>query len=807
MVAPTKGPRVYHVQLKDKDGNNEVPLRLLQDEEGRLQYGWQFAPALAPDVQPADVSYAQFTSDLELNWGQEDWSGGALQFYHNRNRPNMYGLADKVWALTPNELALGLNPKEVSFGVKNGGAQMNATTGWAVSGVTLTAETTAPHAGPYHFQAADMAANDYAEATIIDATDQPAARWQSKSVTAIAMVRGTGSSGSVRLQLVETGGASTPTTSGTSVVLTTSYQQVSVSVTIQSDTTGLTLRVEMSTGSSQTVYFDTVNIYAGSAVSNASHCRMQMQGTSLIVATDRAIWKFNEDEDFLMLQEVMGAAITGLALYDDRLLIGQGEGTAYRFGDVGDPSTSAASTLASTQQNANRFGVTINVNGNWAAVKTLNDDEVFLATDPTNAGDWGQAIEVGKDDQDINQVFDLGGVVAVGKEDGLYRYLSLDGNRFENTFPQAVASPALDNFTRGLMYGEDFYSVQGETGLWRMGAGGWQSLAHVIQSPGFPELGNRVRAFGTDGDRLLVLVEDLTAGSITKECWLMSLKEFQSGWNVHTLCKFVMTDALDIMTFKVSGATNRFLYINGDLNGQPFMQRIQLPDRTDTPRLATNKDLPLSGTFITSYMDWNRAQVEKAINRYQILSQLMGSTQTITVGYEKDDETSFTNINSSGSIFSASPRQIIAVNEGVTGRRIRFQLTFTTDDSEKTAVVKSTVLDVTWRPPRLRRWDLIAALEEDVLGLLGVDSGIPASRQLVRLNLLEKDASPLQILDIDGSKFRGHIIDMQETQYKVHPANPALRYTRAVRLSLAEATVIVAGEWDSGIRWDEFFWG
>ena len=806
MVTPSKGPRVYHVELSDKDRSNKVPLRILQGEDGALQYNWQLAPILAPTVLSADVSYAQYTPDLELNWGQEDWSGGALQFYHNPSRPNMYGLADKVWALTPNELALGLNPKEVSFGVKNGGAQLNTNAGWTESGISLTAETAAPHAGPYHFQAADMAANDYAESTIIDA-DQPAARWQSQVVTAIAMVRDTGGGGSVRLQLVETGGSATPTTSGTAVVLTTSYQQISVSVTLRSDTTGLALRVEMSSGASQTVYFDTVNIYAGSAVSNASHCRMQMQGTSLIVATDRAIWKFNEDEDFLMLQQVHTAAITGLALYDDRLLVGQGESTAYEYSGVNDPTTSTTSNLASTQKNANRFGLTVNVNGNWAAVKTLNDDEVFLAIDPTNTGDWGQAIDVGKDDYDITQLFDLGGVVAVGKEDGLYRYLSLDGNRFENTFPQAIATPATDNFTRGLMYGEDFYSIHGETGLWRFGGGGWQSLSHVIQSPGFPELGNRVRAFGTDGDRLLVLVEDLTAGSITKECWLMSLKEFQSGWNVHTLCKFVMTDALDMTTFKVTGATNRFLYINGDLNGQPFMQRIQLPDRTDTPRLATNKDLPLSGNIITSYQDWNRAQVEKAINRYQLISEKMaGAGQTVSVGYEKDDDTSFTDINSSSSIFSNSPRELITVNEGVNARRIRFQLSFVTNDPEKTAVVKATVLDVTWRPPRLRRWDMIAAIEEDVIGLQALSSGISAAKQLVRLALLEEDPSPLNIVDIDGTKFRGHIIDMAELQYKVHPANPSLRYARAVRLSLAEATVIVGVEWDSGILWDEFHW-
>jgi hypothetical protein len=810
LVTPAKGSRQSHITLTDKDKGNEVPLRLAQDEvTGALMYQWALAPALAPNVDQPDVNYGQYTPDLELTWGQEDWSGGALQSLFDPDRPNMYGLADGVWALTPNELALGLSQKEVSFGIKNGGCQLNATTGWSTSGTTLTAISTAPHAGPYHFQMASVSTNDYINQDIVDATDQPAARWQSAAITVIAMVRGTAAGGDMRMQIVESGGSSTPTTSGTAVTLTTSYQQITATVTLQSDSTGVDIRIQCSTTSSDiTVYVDSVNVYAGSSIPNASHVRMQQQDTDLLAMTDRAVWKFNEDEDYWMLQNVAAAPITGAEIFNDQLFLGQGESTVYKYSDADDPTTYTNSNLGSTLDNANRFIKTLNLNNQWVLAKTLDDDKVHLAVDPTNNGTWGSAVDVGKDDHDILQVFDLGNTMAVGKEDGFYAYRSLNGNRFENIWPGAGATIANDNFTRGIVYGGMFYTQVGETGFWRWNGAQWESLDHLIQSPGFSEIGNRVRAFGTNGDWLLVIVEDLNADSIAKECWLLAMREFATGWQVHTLRKFVMSDAIDMIVHKPAGATNRFLYINGDLNDQPFSYRIQLPNRTNTPRLATNRDMPLSGTLITSYMDFNRPQVDKVANRLALVSEsLVTGTQTITIAYEKDDETSFTNINSRNAIFTSSPRQIIALNEGVTGKRIRFRLSFATTDATKTAVVKGHVLDTTWRPPRLKRWNITAALEDRILGPQGVPSGIPISRQLVRLSILKDEIAPLRITDIDGTLHRGHIIEMQETQYKVHPGEAALRYGRSIHLILAQALTVTGEPWDSGIRWGEFHWG
>lgn len=802
------GSVTHHITLRTRADADEVGLRLLTDENGRLMYSWELAPSLAPDVTPEDVSYGQFTEDQELTWKQNDWSGGALQFYYSAAQPNRYALADRIWAATPNELSLGPAPKEVTFGVRNGAAQLNATTGWTASGITISVVTTAPHTGERHFQGLDWSTSDYAEFTVIQ-TEQPAARWQSQTIVLTARVRGSAAGGTMRMQIVETGGASTPTTNGSTVRITTSYQTITATVSVQADTTGITGRIEMSAdgGSDRTIYFDSAQAFAGSIAPNAKNARMRFMNGDLYCVTNLAVWKLDEANDYWSLQKVH-AAITGFSVWDDRLLVGQGESTAYQYSDVQDATVWTAASGGGNK--ANFFGKTLNVNGEWAAVKTLNDDELYLTTDPTGTPTWGSALEVGKDDHDILQVYELDGTLGVAKEDGFYQYLTLDGNRFANMYPGAEAMADVDNFSRGIMHGGLFYTIVGEGGLIRWTGTRWEDLSDLLRNPAFTELGFRIRALGTDGKKLYVLLEDLNADSITKECWLFSLQQFRGGaWEVHSLTTMVMSDALDIQVFKSSGGTNRFLYINGDINDEAFTHRIQLPNRSDTPRRATNPDMALSGFLITPYMDWDRAQVEKSIDRLRTISEtLTTQQQEIAIAYEIDNETSFTDINASNSVFSISPQQGITFTEGVTARRIRFKITMTSISATVTGVLKAFVLEANWRPPRFRVWRMTAALEDRVRNLQGVTNTLPLARQINRLTRLKNEVSPLKMVDIDNDEHRAHIISMSEGQVMVSPvAGQRSRYARGLSIVLRETLTLAGEPWDSGIRWGELYWG
>ena len=186
-----------YVVLSDKDGAIKTGLTLLEGEDGSLQYGWALSPAIAPTVSQADVGYGEYNPEQELVWSQYDWSGGGLLYYYSVDAPNRYGLTDKVWPITPSEVSLGPDAVPVSFGLRNGGAELGTNGQWTASGVTLTAVTTEPFSGVYHFQLASTSTNDY-----IGQNLENYARWVNTRVYVTAKVRlASGSGGTMRMQL------------------------------------------------------------------------------------------------------------------------------------------------------------------------------------------------------------------------------------------------------------------------------------------------------------------------------------------------------------------------------------------------------------------------------------------------------------------------------------------------------------------------------------------------------------------------------------------------------------------------------
>ena len=176
------------------------------------------------------------------------------------------------------------------------------------------------------------------------------------------------------------------------------------------------------------------------------------------------------------------------------------------------------------------------------------------------------------------------------------------------------------------------------------------------------------------------------------------------------------------------------------------------------------------------------------------------------MSYQADNETSFTAINSTNSVFKTSPRSTIAFNEAITARRIRFKLEFAAASTTSGPVVRAFVVEAAWRPSRLKHWTMTAAIEEGVQGMQGVTAGLPVNRSLTLLNLLKDEIAPIIIEDIDGTEQRGHIIDMAERQIRRHPAETS-SYSRAVDIRITQSLTASAQPWNSGIRWDEFHWG
>lgn len=787
-----------HIVLKDSSGTNVTGIRLMQDEGGALRYGWELAPGLPPMFTGSQVSYAEVPADQETVWDMRDWSSGALRFYYDPSAPAQYALADKVWALTPNELSLSSEPIPVSLGVPNGTAEVGSTSPWTASGITLTAATTSPHTGIYHFSMASMGENDYASIALRDEVAGSAAvtnTWQGLAIVVSAYVRRASSSGgTIRVQIVESGGSSTPTTNGTaSGTLTTTYERITAGVTLQADTTGVAIRIQRNdAGSDSTFYLDAVT--AGVTMTPATlYPRMVFTTDGLFAATDQSLYMWNETYDYFALVKGTSVPITGLEVFDDRIFIGLGESVDYIYSDAGAPTN--WNTVGSSAR-ANRFIKTLNVAGNWALARTLNDDEVYLNTDPTSGSAWGSAIEVGKDDHGVVNVHQINESFGVGKQDGFYIYRTLSGNRFANVFPAAGHVPSgsgiTANFNKGITLNGYFYTRLAELGFVRWDGVRWESLSHLIQSPGFSQISHQICDFGTDGEWLYLTLKEPGADSDSRVTWLLALKETGQGWVRHTVTSFISNDTSQMAVFKPSGATNFFLYINcrAFTVDIPHCYRLRLPNMSNTPRLASNAGMAFTGTFITSYWDGNRAEVQKSLNKVTLLSESLSADLHVKCEYQLDNETGFTELNSSDAIFNTSPQETISADQSNRSfRRIRFRFTLTTNSSTSSPVIRGFVAGFSWRPTRLKRWRFVGYIEDDLTGLQGARNLLSAKVLISQLNTLKEEVVPITMQDIDGTSQSGHIVELSESQFKVvrrQGGRPV--YTRGVALTFQEAS-------------------
>ena len=805
--------KTSYLVISDNDGNYKTAIVPARGEGGELLYGWELAPPIAPSVTADQLGFGQYTPDLELVWSQSDWSRGALQFYYKPSEASKYGIADKVWAMTPSEVSLGLQPIPINFMVPNGGLELGALTNWTSSqtdgsdNCVRALATDAPFAGRYHLSVTAMNTNEYVEVPLV-AAEVVLAR--SKRVDVTVKVRGASAAGGqVKAQIIENDGSGNlTTTTGSAVTLTTSYQSVTTGVTMQSDSATAVLRVLMSAdqSSDRSVYIDEMNCQVTASAAdgkNANNLRMVMMGSTLLCATDRALYSFNDTSDYWALSKVFAADITGIEVFDDRVYIGQGSGTAYTFSNENNLGT--WTDAGGSGNKANYFIKTLNAAGNYAMGKTLNEDDFHLTTDPTGSPSYGTAIEVGTDDKTINNVYQLDGTIGIGKSDGFYRYMSLEGNRFVNVYPGAESAADADNFSRGIMYNGWFYTTMSEVGLLRYNGQFWQDLSHLLRSPGFTEFGNRVRAFGTDGKSLYALVESLDTSSISKKMWLYAMREYAGGeWDVHQVCSMPLTDANDIHVFKTSGASNSHIYVSGELTtGEAYSYRMTLPNQADAPRLAANKDMALSGDLITAYWDGDRPGVDKAFNKLTILSESLSANQTITVYYQVDNDTSWTEIHASDAAFTRSPLETVGFTAGVTGKRIRLKFSFSSNSATGSPILKGFALHTSWRPKRLRRWRIVASLEDDIRMLQGVRHSLPVNRMLSNIGVLRQLTEPVILDDVDGNSHKAHIVEVAERQYRTRSGSGGTaRMSRVIEMVLTE--VLGAG-WNY-VNWDEFNW-
>jgi len=161
----------------------------------------------------------------------------------------------------------------------------------------------------------------------------------------------------------------------------------------------------------------------------------------------------------------------------------------------------------------------------------------------------------------------------------------------------------------------------------------------------------------------------------------------------------------------------------------------------------------------------------------------------VTAAFEVDNETSFTNINSSDATFETSPNQTISFNTNATGLRIRLRFNGVASSNALSMMIRGFRLLASWRPTRKKQWLVGAKIEDNTRGLMGQTEQLRAQELLSRLDTLRKATAPIKLVDIDGVETDVNITNYRETQLEEalsEAGQSGARYARIVQLELTE---------------------
>ena len=409
-------------------------------------------------------------------------------------------------------------------------------------------------------------------------------------------------------------------------------------------------------------------------------------------------------------------AFTDLSSYDGALYAARGASNSYKYSTNG--TTWTTSTLVDPGDKATYFERTTNSAGAHALAKAILARSVYFSTNPQNGGSWSAAYTVGDSDRDITALYGAFDTLYVGREDGLWEYFRYfaDGtaaDEFKNLTEHFNKFPNANHFARGLYFKGWLYLSLGATGLVRFrpeGAGAFEELSNLLSPAGSSDFGNKVNAFGTDGNFLYILADKPVSNtSNDKVSWLLALWERDGKPEVHTLASFASAILGGLYAF------NNVLHIaervrHGNLaQDVAAIWRMDLPQKHINPRLDVDISLATSGTIITPYYEF--PEIVRLIG-LKLFSENLSANVSVTVAYQKDNETSFTNINSTDAAFNTSPSEVILFSTQVNARRVRLRLTLATNDGTASGSIPVvTSWELYFR--KLFQWNFTAIVDEE----------------------------------------------------------------------------------------------
>jgi len=745
----------------------EVELILAKDEEGNKRWRELRAAPFPPRQSQGPLQWTHKDSRVDHVKAQSDWSAGGLQLHYMEGDSNRYSQADGCDARW-GPVTLGMKKVPADFLLRNGGAELGATTGWTASaGVTLSASTSSPRSGSYVLSSVGGDAVSLFKQTLGNPTV-----WRSRGFKVVAWIKRTGgSSYGARIKVSETGGSPTTAVQSTAITASSYTRTVTAEFVPNASSSAITIEIE-ATGDpdGHTFFIDDISIIPTNNVvwKGTAQC-----ASNLYAACGRVVLQWDETNDVWNAVYVHATQeTTDIIEFNGNVFVAFGGGAAFIYG-TGTSWT--VSTTSDPGLEATYFTVSRNVF--WKSGPTSGNNtnySVYSSTDPTNGGaSWSSAYTVGSSDRSITALHSIGDTLMVAKEDGLFIYQrtyndGANADVFKNVTTEFTNMPSTENFARGtewqgnLYLGaslQSFFVIEGATG-------NYIDLSGLFFHPEVDTMGGRPWAMAGDPAQLWLLVNTPTADTSTsKTVWLMSLRS-PGEWKLHPIQTVEMGDINDL------AVNNGYVYAMGRLyDGTEYVNssyRWTLPADNVAPAFASSPVINTTGTFTPPQFGFELPETQKAQLAMTFIVSDTDAEHTIAVKFGLDGAAP--NTTTLGTINSASRVQTLYFN-GITtpesnaiSHLLQPELTFTTDDTVSPKL-HAMALHSAIRPARFRVWECHVEVGDGLLLNNGNTEPVSKASVLSKLDTLETQVYPIAFehdIDQDGvaTEIRVHVLDI-----------------------------------------------
>jgi hypothetical protein len=158
-----------------------------------------------------------------------------------------------------------------------------------------------------------------------------------------------------------------------------------------------------------------------------------------------------------------------------------------------------------------------------------------------------------------------------------------------------------------------------------------------------------------------------------------------------------------------------------------------------------------SGEVVTPWIDLNLAAAEKFFHEIKVVSRNVNSNRPIEVEYQTDDDTDDDAWNEIATVTS-SPIETLTIPDNVTGRRIRFKFTLSTNNSGETPVLIAWALEAISRINPKYQWDWPCELIDKQQLLTGLEDSMSREDKYTQLDEWIAQASPVTYTSIDPTQ-------------------------------------------------------